>query len=181
MGYVTPSRTTWIATAATVAREEGIPVGAIVGGGQTKPVWRARWKAWKAVLDKNADYSVAGLARISGWHHTTILSGLRRLNEPVKAKAKRKSYNEGRAMKRREFSNYLQRVNSELGMTAEEFAEATGLSLRTILARAKAAGITMRRAADLLPTPKFLIGMGVRKATQDDPRVDCVMLELRSL
>jgi hypothetical protein len=69
----------WISAATCAAQEAGIKPGAIIGGSMQKNVCMARWMAWKRLLDSNPRYSLAGLARVSGWHHTTIMYGMRRL------------------------------------------------------------------------------------------------------
>lgn len=40
----------------------------------------ARWKAWRRLKD-NPRYSLAGIGRATGWHHTSIMHGLDRLKE----------------------------------------------------------------------------------------------------
>lgn len=66
-----------------VAREEAkngrVPCLAVVGHSRHWAAVLTRWRSWKRVLDSDADYSIASLATISGFDHTTILHGLKRL------------------------------------------------------------------------------------------------------
>jgi hypothetical protein len=118
-----------------------VPLAAVIGPIYKRKVCTARWKAWKDVLGQNPNYSIAGLGRVSGWNHASIIWGIRRL-EGAPARARNpKRYK----MNRREFSNYVMAENAKLGMTAEAFSEATGVPLETVLSRAKEAGIVMER------------------------------------
>jgi len=77
----TPSIGEWTGAAIQEAQDAGLPPGAILGWKTRKAVCRARWKAWRRVLALSPEYSVKGLSRTCGWHHSTILSGLKRLAE----------------------------------------------------------------------------------------------------
>ena len=76
-----PTDGEWIGVARAVAQDAQIEPALILGGSKLKRPVRARWKAWRKLLADYPEYSIAGLARTSGYHHTTILSGLRRLSK----------------------------------------------------------------------------------------------------
>ncbi len=75
-----PSRQTWIECANQAADAAGIDVAHLLAGVKSKEVVRARQEALAAVMRKK-NYSIAGLARVSGFHHSTVLSNLRRLSK----------------------------------------------------------------------------------------------------
>lgn len=76
---LTPSKAEWVEIASQIAREAKLrPSDVLAGCRYKKAVW-ARWRAWRAILEANPHYSVAGVARTSGHDHTTVLHGLQRL------------------------------------------------------------------------------------------------------
>lgn len=74
-----PSAELWISAAREQAKD-GVALKDILSGGPSRKVAKARWRAFKAVLDGNPCVSLYGLAQVSGFDHTTILHGLARLN-----------------------------------------------------------------------------------------------------
>lgn len=74
-----PSEQEWIAIATRHAEEARIKPSKLLAGCRTKPACIARWKAWEAVLASNDNYSIAGVARVSGFDHSSIIHGLKRL------------------------------------------------------------------------------------------------------
>lgn len=77
---LTPSKAEWVEIASQIAREAKLRPSDVLAGCRYKAAVRARWAAWKEVLDRNPNYSIAGLGRTSGHDHTTILHGLQRLS-----------------------------------------------------------------------------------------------------
>lgn len=75
----TPTEGEWIGAATQAALEAGIYPQWVLGTGSTRRVSRARWKAWKMLLDSNPDFTLAGVGRASGYDHTSVRYGLRRL------------------------------------------------------------------------------------------------------
>ena len=73
-----PTQGEWIGVVNECAAAAGIEPSAILGGSRHRPVGRARWQAFKTLLDRYPNYSIAGLARTSGFHHSSILYGLSR-------------------------------------------------------------------------------------------------------
>lgn len=145
----TPPQEIWTAAATQAATEAGVPLAQVVGPFKNRKAATARWRAWKHVLDQNPQYSIAGLGRASGWDHSSIIWGLRRLGGmPAPC---RREINK----MRRQFSDHTMAENARLGMTAEEFARAVGLPVDIILRRAKRAGIIMKREQ------RFYIGCNV--------------------
>jgi len=76
---LTPPYGEWLARATQAAQEGGTTVGAVMAGSQAKAAKLARWKAWKAVLDADPRYSIAGLARTTGFDHTSILYAVKKM------------------------------------------------------------------------------------------------------
>lgn len=76
-----PSRQEWIDAARQAAKEAEVSHREILVGERKHRVARARWRAFQAILEQNPKLSVAGVGRISGFDHTTILHGLKRLEE----------------------------------------------------------------------------------------------------
>jgi hypothetical protein len=74
-----PPADVWINACRTEAALAGVGVKSVLMGHLSKPVVRVRWKAFARVLNENQYYTVIGLARTSGFDHTTILYGLARL------------------------------------------------------------------------------------------------------
>lgn len=76
-----PTPDEWIQAATTEAAQAGVRVGDVLAGDRRRGPCVARWRAWKRVLDSNPRYSVIGLARTSGFDHSTLISALRRLSK----------------------------------------------------------------------------------------------------
>lgn len=77
----TPSRSVWSATATAAAKVMGVdPVKVMAGTERNRNITLARWRAWRALVGSNR-YSVKGIARVSGFHHATILSAMKRIQK----------------------------------------------------------------------------------------------------
>lgn len=74
-----PTHGEWIGAAMWAAATYGVNYRHIISGYGPRGVALARWRAFEKVLADRPDYSVAGLARTSGFHHSSILHGLARL------------------------------------------------------------------------------------------------------
>lgn len=74
-----PTPEMWIAIAKKHADDAKVSVSELLAGRRPQQIVIARWKAWREILETNRDISVSGLARVSGFDHTTILLGLKRL------------------------------------------------------------------------------------------------------
>ena len=75
-----PTPEIWIAAARAEAKEANVSVRAVLAGSRLKHHCVPRWRAWRRVLTDNPRFSVLGLARVSGWDHSSILHGLTRLS-----------------------------------------------------------------------------------------------------
>ena len=74
-----PSKRTWIQIATQEAEREGVSPVAVMAGVRHGPITRARWRAWERLKRENPSYSLAGIGRVTGFHHTTVMFGLMRL------------------------------------------------------------------------------------------------------
>jgi hypothetical protein len=85
-----PSRRRWAQTATEIALALTLDPVALLAGKRGHGYPEARWRAWEE-LYKTGHYSISGIARASGFHHATILYGLRRVKgvTPVEAKKDR--------------------------------------------------------------------------------------------
>lgn len=72
-----PPRVAWIKAATIAARNAGLSYDEVIGG-RTHAAAQARWEAYAAILEKYPRVSLAGLGRVSGYHHATIMHGLLR-------------------------------------------------------------------------------------------------------
>jgi hypothetical protein len=81
-----PTPEEWTAFAAEQAVIAGLPVSHVLGGFRYHAATRARARAWQAALD-TGNWSGLGIAKTSGFHHTSIIYALRLLkkNDPVPA------------------------------------------------------------------------------------------------
>lgn len=77
---LTPSKAEWVAIATQKAQEARVSPSLVMSGSKRKGARSARWEAWKAILEANPGYSIAGLGRVSGFDHTAILHAMKRLN-----------------------------------------------------------------------------------------------------
>lgn len=71
-----PPASEWIRIATETAQERGIHPGLLLAGSRKRTIVLARWEAWRRTLASNDNYSIAGLGRISGHDHATIIRGL---------------------------------------------------------------------------------------------------------
>lgn len=70
----------WNRVALQEAALAGVSLSKVTSGSlDERAVW-ARRRAWKRVLDANPSISMKSLAKVSGFSHTTLLTGLRRLS-----------------------------------------------------------------------------------------------------
>jgi hypothetical protein len=79
-----PSKQEWIWEASLMAAKHGVTLSAILSGNRARGPAQARWEAFEATLTRYPHCSIAGLGRISGFHHATILNGLRRLRAGIR-------------------------------------------------------------------------------------------------
>lgn len=84
----TPSIAEWRIAATRKAMEAKVRPEAVLGKDRERAVARARWAAWRELLDSDPNYSMAGLERVTGCDRASIMYGLKRLNG---ASAKRAS------------------------------------------------------------------------------------------
>ncbi len=156
---ITPSKATWLAAASIAASEAGAGLVGVLAGSKLPKDIKARWAAFKIVLDANPAYSKIGLARTSGFHHSSIIYALRRLDgrSPRKIQAMRA------------FSKMvlLDFVRSHLDMSVEELAAAVSVSPSLIRERARAAGIVLKPSyprigqnVDLRPVVGEVVDLG---------------------
>jgi hypothetical protein len=74
-----PDDFAWIMAAYKCARDFGVQPSLVIGDHWTRHdrnLIRARWTAWQLVLDTFPHVSAAGLGRVSGFDHTTILRAM---------------------------------------------------------------------------------------------------------
>lgn len=74
-----PTEGEWIGACMAEGELAGVSWKRIIGGDRHADVALARWKAFKRILDEYPNYSVAGIARTAGYHHSTVMYGIRRL------------------------------------------------------------------------------------------------------
>lgn len=74
-----PSKGEWIGMATRMALQGGVEPAAVLMGNRSKLACLARWKAWRALLDENPDFSAKGVAAVSGHDHTSVLYGMKML------------------------------------------------------------------------------------------------------
>lgn len=74
-----PPAEQWIRIATASAEKYGVPADHVLRGKPTRRAAWARWKAWEEILASNDNYSVAGVGRVSGHDHGTILRGLKQI------------------------------------------------------------------------------------------------------
>lgn len=75
-----PTDEEWHRIASEEAAKANIRIAHVVGPSNVRAHAQARWRAWRRILDENPHCSIAGVARVSGWDHTSLLSGLKRLD-----------------------------------------------------------------------------------------------------
>lgn len=73
-----PSKAQWIDAATRCAEAVGVAPANVMAGVQDRKTALARWLAWEA-MSKLPGVSVAGIGRVSGFHHTSVMYGLGRL------------------------------------------------------------------------------------------------------
>lgn len=84
-----PPNRIWIAAARQAAQEANVPLKHVLGGSKSTKAATARWKAWASLIEANPRYSIAGIARVSGWHHASVLYAMRRLKGEAPESARR--------------------------------------------------------------------------------------------
>lgn len=57
------------------------PLNDMLVGSRRLSVSVARWRAFQTILRDHPEVSIAGLSRVAGFHHSSILHGLARLQE----------------------------------------------------------------------------------------------------
>lgn len=78
-GAVEPSKALWRSVATDEAAKAGLDPEDVLDGYKGHRAARARWCAWRRILDDPEGYSAAGVGRVSGWSHTDVIYGMRRL------------------------------------------------------------------------------------------------------
>jgi hypothetical protein len=76
-----PDLQLWITAATQEARNAKLRPCDVIGGVRTRQHVRARWRAWRTIITDNPNVSVAGLGRVSGFDHTSILHSFARMKE----------------------------------------------------------------------------------------------------
>lgn len=76
-----PTKAEWVGFAARQADILRIPVCHVLAGRRYHAATRARALAWRAAIDAG-HWSIIGIARTSGFDHTTILTAMKRLKTP---------------------------------------------------------------------------------------------------
>lgn len=74
-----PTRQEWEAIATECAKAAGVCPFKVMAGCVANGAARARGVAWKTALDRCPRWSIAGVARVSGFHHTAIMAALKRI------------------------------------------------------------------------------------------------------
>lgn len=74
-----PPKSEWVRIATEKANDASVCPVKVLAGVRASAYRVPRWRAWKAILESSPTYSIAGVARTSGFHHTSILSSLKRL------------------------------------------------------------------------------------------------------
>jgi hypothetical protein len=74
-----PTADEWLAIATKQAIAANVKPSKLLAGCRTKKACVARWKAWKEILASNDNYSIAGVARVAGYDHSSVIHGVRRL------------------------------------------------------------------------------------------------------
>jgi hypothetical protein len=77
----TPTEGEWLGAAAKASLAAGINVRHVLSGSRQRSHVQARWAAWRALLDGNPQFSMKGVGEASGFDHSSVLHGMRRLRE----------------------------------------------------------------------------------------------------
>lgn len=90
-----PSLSRYHAYAQREALAAGLPLADVMGRSQKRAAAVARWRVWRALRNEGASYP--GIAASSGFDHSTILYGIRRLavveaSQPMPVRTKRIPY-----------------------------------------------------------------------------------------
>jgi hypothetical protein len=72
-----PSLHEWHSAAQRASLAASVPIGDIMSPKRVRAVVRARWLAFRYLRESGCSYP--GIGQVTGFDHTTILSGLRRL------------------------------------------------------------------------------------------------------
>jgi len=79
--YVAVPQHVWVEHATREAILANVKPSLVMGTSHRKEVWKARWKAWRAILDSPVNYSVNSLAAVSGYNHVSILYAMRTMKQ----------------------------------------------------------------------------------------------------
>lgn len=74
-----PPDSLWVAVATEAAKRHRIKPSYLLAGARAHRVSRARHEAWATFVAQHPEYSIAGLARTSGFNHTSVLAGIKRV------------------------------------------------------------------------------------------------------
>jgi len=77
----TPTEGEWLGAAARASIQANIHVKHILSGSRIRSHVRARWAAWRALLDSNQQFSMKGVGEVSGFDHSSVMNGMQRLRE----------------------------------------------------------------------------------------------------
>lgn len=74
-----PSKEAWIRAATIHANAARVRPSDVMAGRCYRAACNARWLAWRDLATTYPGISIAGIGRISGFDHTSVLHGLKRL------------------------------------------------------------------------------------------------------
>lgn len=81
-----PSLREWHSAALRASLAASIPIGDIMSLKRARPVVRARWLAFRYLRESGCSYP--GIGQVTGFDHSTVIHGIRRLSAGPKLKAK---------------------------------------------------------------------------------------------
>lgn len=109
-----PPADVWIATATKHAKALGVNPIEVINGDKksTRPTIMARWRAWREMLKLYPESNVSGLARVTGFDHSTIFFAMKHF-ESRKRKYERKHPPKPRIPANENFEARMRRVWKE--------------------------------------------------------------------
>lgn len=75
----TPTEQEWLEVATQVATERGLRPSLLMGGKIDPAYTAARWAAWRALKDRSPAYTLAGVGRVSGYDHSSLVNAFRQM------------------------------------------------------------------------------------------------------
>lgn len=76
-----PPESEWFRIASEQAVEAGVRPSLVMSADQKRCHCLPRWRAWYELYRSSPNYSIAGVARVAGAHHVSLLNGFKRLRE----------------------------------------------------------------------------------------------------